>query len=129
MKKQTEGGGLKVLLSCFDSIQSVVYYRLLATDIDGKSAYSKVVTLKLKSHTWQVRLLANPVLDEVRLAVSGVAGNVQVYINDVEGKPVYSNKQISANALIRIPAASLPHGMYVLVITNGKDKKSIRFVK
>ena len=74
-------------------------------------------------------MLANPVLDEVRLSVSGVAGNVQVYINDVEGNPVYSNKQISANALIRIPAASLPHGMYILVIINGKDKKSIRFVK
>jgi len=112
-----------------NSIQSLVYYRLLATDIDGKTAYSKVVTLRLKSHTWQVRLLANPVLDEVKLAVSGVAGNVQVYINNFEGKAVYSNKQISANGIIRIPAASLPHGMYVLVITNRTDKKSMRFVK
>lgn len=112
-----------------NSIQSVVYYRLLAADIDGKTAYSQVIALKLKAQNWNVRLLANPVLEEVRLAITGVTGNVQVNINDVAGKPVYSNKLISANATISIPVASLPHGIYVLEVTNGTDKKSIRFVK
>lgn len=112
-----------------NSQQSVVYYRLLAADINGKTAYSPIVALKLKAQNWNVRLLANPVLEEVRLAITGVTGNVQITINDVAGKPVYSNKLISANATIRIPVAGLPHGIYVLEVTNGTDKKSIRFVK
>jgi len=112
-----------------NSGQNILYYRLLSTDIDGKQAYSHVITLKLKNNQWSVRLLANPVLGDAKVALSGVTGNALVAINDVNGKPVYKSKIPGANGIINIPVSSLPHGFYIMVITNGTEKKSIPFIK
>jgi ELWxxDGT repeat protein len=112
-----------------NSGQSILYYRLLSTDIDGKSAYSNVITLKLKNTPWSVRLLTNPVVGDIRLATKGITGNVRFAINDLSGKSVYKSKLQTANGIVNIPASGLLHGLYVLVITNGAERKSIPFIK
>ena len=112
-----------------NSNRGIAYYRLLSAEIGGKTEYSKTITLLLKGGQWNVRLLGNPVLGDISLIVTGGGNDVQVTVNDLSGKTVYSNKLLRVNAPVSIPATSLPHGFYVLVVTNGNEKKSIGFIK
>ena len=112
-----------------NSGKAVVYYRLLTTDNDGKQEFSNTLSLKIKPQQWNVRLLVNPVQGDVSLMVTGITGNVQVAIKDLAGKTVYNNQLQRVNAVTTVPASTLPHGIYILVVTNGNEKKSIPFIK
>lgn len=107
----------------------VLYYRLLSADIDGTKVYSDVQLLKLKTTNWSMRLLRNPVKDVISISLTGAGGNVQVQVNDMNGKAMYSGKVQYTNTIINIPAANLPPGMYVLIVSKADDRKFIRFVK
>ncbi len=112
-----------------NSGKAVVYYRLLTTDNDGKQEFSNTLSLKIIPQQWNVRLLVNPVQGDVSLMVTGITGNVQVAIKDLAGKTVYNNQLQRVNAVTTVPASTLPHGIYILVVTNGNEKKSIPFIK
>lgn len=108
--------------------KSVVYYRLIAKDNDGKVQVSPVVRLKLVSAGWSVQLLNNPVQNEIRLSVSG-AENVMVVIREMSGKMVYSSNLPVMNGILKVPAEKLPHGYFAITVYNGLENTSIRFVK
>lgn len=113
-----------------NSGNKTLYYRLLVTDIDGKSAVSQVITLKLKNTgEWNVRLMTNPVSESIKLLFSGVVQNVQVTIVDMGGKKLYSSSLNAINGQITMPADNLPRGRYVLLFETGNERKTIQFVK
>ena len=113
-----------------NSGKSMVYYRLLITDIDGKSALSPVITLKLKgTRKWNVRLLNNPISDNMKVLLSGITTNVQLSIIDMSGKILYTSSLSAVNGQISLPAASLPHGKYMLMTETANERKTIQFVK
>jgi hypothetical protein len=97
--------------------------------VDGKMAYSSIVSLKLKASEWTVRLSGNPVSGMLNVMMNGVSGNAQFLISDLSGKSLYSNRVQNVNSLINIPVNNLPNGVYVLVVTVANEKKSIVFVK
>ncbi len=109
--------------------KTILYYRLLIKDNDGKTSYSNVVSLKLKTGKWAIQLLGNPVLQNVQLAITGAPGNVTVSVKDITGRQVYSNKLTVVNDRITVPVAKLARGMYVLTVINNGERKSVRFVK
>ncbi|HSN60697.1 MAG TPA: hypothetical protein VLR49_07170, partial [Ferruginibacter sp.] len=55
-----------------NSGKTIVYYRLLTFDKDGEMEYSKVLSLKLKASQWNVRLLNNPVKDQINIQLQGL---------------------------------------------------------
>lgn len=113
-----------------NSGKGTVYFRLLSADIDGKSALSQVITLKLKSTgKWNIRLLNNPVSENIKVLLSGITQNVQLTIIDISGKKLYTNSLAAINGQISIPAALLQHGRYVLLTETGNERKTIQFVK
>ena len=109
--------------------QSTLYYRLVMRDMDGKTTFSKIITLKISGNSWNVRLLSNPVQEDVKLELTGCSQFVQVNINDMNGKILYKNRYAAGNTIIRIPTANIPHGYYELEVIHAGEKKSIRFVK
>ena len=117
-------------LGVVNSGKGIIYYRLLITDKDGKSMLSPVITLKLKNTgKWNVQLLSNPVSENIKLVLSGITENVQVSIIDMSGNKLYSSSLAAINGQISIPAASLPHGRYVVLTETGNERKAIQFVK
>jgi ELWxxDGT repeat protein len=108
---------------------TIIYYRLLTTDADGKQELSNIIALKLKPTHWNARLLSNPVQQNIQLITSGISGNVQVSIQDLSGNTIYSSQLQRLNAVTSVPASALPHGLYILVITSGGENKSIPFIK
>jgi hypothetical protein len=107
-----------------------VYYSLLATDKDGKSKNTNVITLKLRGNSdWNVRLLSNPVRNNINIMLSGITENVQLSIRDLSGKIFYKNSLQNVNGLINVPAAVLQSGIYILVAETKNERKIVRFVK
>jgi ELWxxDGT repeat protein len=106
-----------------------VYYRIMASDRDGKQQSSKVLLLKLKAGTsWGVRMLENPVKQYVNVVLSGITGNVKLSIKDITGKAIFTNTFQNINGQITLPA-NLHYGSYILVAENNNERKVIKFIK
>lgn len=108
--------------------KQVIYYRIASADIDGKTQYSGIATLRLRSSGWNVQLVTNPVQQNIQLNITG-AENVSVAIREMTGKLVYSNTLPVVNSVLNIPAEKLPHGYYAVTVYNGIERKTLRFIK
>jgi len=112
-----------------NSGKTIVYYRLIAYDKDGKFANSNVISLKLRgSSHWNVQLLSNPVRDNVNVLLSGITGNVQLSIHDMNGKIIYTKSLQNINGQISLPAI-LQKGIYILEAVTNNERKTVKFVK
>ncbi len=112
-----------------NSGKSVVYYRLLMSDKDGKYQNSNVISLKLRGNShWDVRLLSNPVQDNVNVILSGTTGKVQLSIRDINGKMIYIKSLEGVNGQVSLPAVLLK-GVYMLQVENNNEIKTFKFVK
>ena len=112
-----------------NSGKSIVYYRLVMTDKDGKSENSNVISLKLKGNSqWNVQLLSNPVHDNVNVILSGITGIVQLSIHDINGKMIYAKSLQNVNGQISLPV-TLQKGVYILEAENNNERKTLKFVK
>jgi ELWxxDGT repeat protein len=112
-----------------NSGKSIVYYRLLATDKDGKSENSNIISLKLGGNShWDVRLLTNPVRDNVNVILSGTDGKVLLAIQDMSGKTVYTRSLQNINGQVSLPVM-LQKGVYILKAATNNEMKTIKFVR
>ena len=112
-----------------NSGKSIVYYRLLMSDKDGKSQNSNVISLRLRGNSqWNVHLLSNPVQDNVIVILSGTTGNVQLSIRDINGKIVYIKSLQNMNGQISLPV-NLQKGVYILEAQTNNERQSIKFIK
>jgi ELWxxDGT repeat protein len=110
--------------------KDVVYYRLLINDRDGKSVTSKVISVKIKGTAeWNIKLVNNPVISNMVLALSGITDNVQLSIKDVTGKTVHNAGRFNSNGQVSVAADRLTPGIYILVAETNSERKTIRFVK
>ncbi len=113
-----------------NSGKSIIYYRLVITDIDGKLAYSPVITLKLTgTGKWNVKLLSNPVSENIKVVLSGITENVQFSVMDLNGKKIYTKQLAAVNGQISLPTDHLPRGVYTLITETLNERKAIQFVK
>jgi ELWxxDGT repeat protein len=109
--------------------KDIAYYRLVTSDKDGKTENSNIISLKLGGHNkWNVKLLANPVRENIRLMLSGITNNVKLSIHDMSGKTIYAKSLGSINGQINIPV-SLSAGIYILNAETNNERQAIKFVK
>ncbi len=113
-----------------NSGRKVVYYRLLITDMDGHTANSRIIVLRLdKNAGWDATLVTNPVRDFLQVNLSGVRDNIQFSIFDVSGKKISSFAKPGISGQLSLPVEILQGGIYLLQIQVGTDRKIIRFLK
>lgn len=116
-------------IGIMNSGKSNVYYRLLLTDADGKSVYSKIVLLKLEpGNDWTVRLLSNPIRGNVNVLLGGITGNLRLSIKDISGKTIFTNNYPNVNGQITLNA-NIPSGTYLLVAENNNERRVLKFIK
>lgn len=112
-----------------NSGKTIIYYRLITTDLDGKTAQSAIIYLKLKGDKkWNVQLLSNPVHENLKVLLEGITGLTELSIADISGRILYKNKTQTQNGLLTIPV-NLSAGVYVLIVNSNSEKKAIRFIK
>jgi hypothetical protein len=88
-----------------------------------------VINLKLKANgEWSVRLLSNPINENVNLMLTGIMGNLSIYIRDINGRTVYTGSFENINGQITLPA-NLQRGTYILSAETNNERKTVKFVK
>ncbi|HEY8657667.1 MAG TPA: T9SS type A sorting domain-containing protein [Hanamia sp.] len=112
-----------------NSGKTIFYYRLVATDIDGKTSISNIISLKISGiQKWNIQLFSNPVHDNVRVILTGITGLAELSINDMAGKTLYKKQIQNQNGQFSIPV-NLQSGMYIMVIKTNNESKAIKFLK
>jgi hypothetical protein len=100
------------------------YYRVLETDIDGRSTYSKVVLLQSSTKP-ALAVYPNPAKD--KLYIDGITGYSTLEIADANGRII--QKQNISPALKYINISKLNMGVYLLTVTGDKETHTIKFIR
>ena len=107
------------------------YYRLKQTDFDGKWSYSDIVSVSLQSSFGDVAVLPNPVKGNSILSFgSAKAVSVKVSIKDITGKTILEKNHISSPGknTVNLDTENFNHGMYFLILNNGTELNTIKFI-
>ncbi|MBX2922370.1 MAG: T9SS type A sorting domain-containing protein [Chitinophagaceae bacterium] len=109
----------------------VVYYRIKQTDLDGKYIYTKTLSYKIYP-VFKVTLAENPVRETATLyVVSHAATQYQLYVTDLNGRIVASNKGDITKGInnITIPFSRMAKGMYLMNLNIQGNNTIIKVIK
>jgi hypothetical protein len=110
----------------------VNYYRLKIVDLDGRAARSKVVVLRSDRSGNNITVSPNPVKDQLQIVWNNMpAGDYKVELVSSNGQllKTFRSAVSSANQVMVLPReAGWKNGVYMVRITNGKDRHLIRIV-
>jgi hypothetical protein len=101
-----------------------IYYRLKQSDSNGHYEYSAIRAVAGKPQTTQVRLLGNPVTEQLHFEISGaVAAPVWLGIYTLDGSnvleyPVMIDQQTRQ---VTVPVARLAPGIYIYTLLQDTD--------
>jgi Secretion system C-terminal sorting domain len=111
--------------SDFSQNGSVYYYRIKQLDFDGKSSFSKIISVKFEDKS-SFFISPNPVKDFAKINFEDSFSAIEnvLQINDLSGKKVLNFKL--KNSENRLDLRQLPAGIYFLINQNGK---SVRIIK
>jgi|GEM_PF-1476331 len=103
---------------------SMLYYRLLETDKDGRTLYSDIVACKLAHHE-EITLYPNPANDHI--TITGTRNYSSLKIFNLSGQPL---KYYSINGeSITVPVTTLAAGISIAELSNGTKTTQLRFLK
>ncbi|HXD76275.1 MAG TPA: hypothetical protein VN616_00635 [Puia sp.] len=110
------------------------YYRVLETDLNGQSIYSKVVSATLGEGEFSINVLNNPAQGrtEAELQINAVsAGKAFVELWSVGGARISLLEQALGTGpnTISVPMTGLQAGTYVIKVTVGTVTKVVQLVK
>ena len=96
---------------------ALVYYRLLEVDFDGAETYSDIVAVRIGViHQLEMKIYPNPVKDLIKIDISNTSNDIEIFIQDLEGR-VIDQIQINAarlNESIEINTNRLTAGAYFI---------------
>ena len=110
------------------------YYRVLETDLDGKSIYSKVVSATVAMEDFSVAVLNNPASGntDAELQINAVsAGTAFIELWTVSGVRISLQQQAigTGTNTIPIPMSNLASGSYVVKVTVNNSTHVTQVVK
>ena len=111
-------------------LTGISFYRLKQIDIDGKSTYSKSISINIASTTdAELKVYPNPITSILNLQVDNAVAHQLVYaLYTIDGKLV-SQQKINSNTTT-ISTSGLVSGTYLLQVKeNGNLKKSFKIIK
>ncbi|MBC7904454.1 MAG: T9SS type A sorting domain-containing protein [Gemmatimonadaceae bacterium] len=110
----------------------LIYYRLRSVDIDGRSTYSKVVSLKT-SEPLSLSVTPNPFSDKIVVGITlAVRNEITVRIFDNLGRQVHVSKKLGEagqNILSCEGLQSLQAGIYLVKVTAGTETAEKKLIK
>ena len=99
---------------------SVVYYRLKMVDVNGKFAYSKIVSVRLGEPVTKISVYPNPASDYAILSLyTEKQTTAMMRVMDDAGKQIsYKSFTVNTgnNSIVIDQLSSLPKGMYVVQV-------------
>jgi ELWxxDGT repeat protein len=112
-----------------NSSNTVIYYRLVTNDLDGKQTFSNIVLLKIGNEDqWTARIMNNPVNNILKISFDGLKQPALLSIHDLNGRELYRNQVQAANGITSVPL-NIQAGVYILQIRSFNQTKTMKFVK
>jgi Concanavalin A-like lectin/glucanases superfamily/Secretion system C-terminal sorting domain len=110
----------------------IIYYRLQAVDIDGKTQFSPVVSVGTISKSDDIVLLQNPVKNNINLQLNvPQKENVVIAIVNASGQLLHTQPyQLQAGkTVLSLPCTNLSSGIYYLTVHYKNSKQTITVLK
>jgi hypothetical protein len=109
---------------------NIVYYRLQMVDKDGKAQYSQVVKVIVNNSVTTLKLLQNPVKDNIALQVYVAQNETTAFtLTNVSGQMVFNKTYnlLSGKNFITVPVSNLSKATYYLTVhyKNGKQTTTV----
>jgi zinc-dependent metalloproteinase lipoprotein len=118
--------------SYFDSTMQAgitYYYRLAQVDINGRTTFSPVRSVRLAGASTTMVVFPNPAKNTARV-VTRKTMVASVSLTDAGGKIVWSMpKQTIAASGFDVPVKNLPAGVYMLWVRENQTRQSVKIVK
>lgn len=119
-------GNYRITDNSFSQSGDMVMYRIISVDIDGKTSYSAIKTIRLNKQSG-ISVWPNPFVSEINVAHTADAASViNISILSMDGKRVYTNNfkvNKGKNQLNIQNIAGLESGVYLIEIT---DKTTLK---
>lgn len=112
--------------------KGISYYRLKQTDFDGQNNYSKIVAVNIVGAFEDVAVFPNPILGVGYLSFTAAANSTSaVLIYDISGREVWSKNYTTNKGTNKFTMETehLTQGMYFLMLDNGVENVTIKFIK
>ncbi len=115
-----------------DPYNGTSYYRLMQTDYDGSSTYSRLVNVNIKTAFNDLVVMPNPVENGSTLTFNANAeGETSIAVYNIAGERVLNENYLvnKGNNIIVLSTEHLSQGMYFLQVGNGNETTSIKIIK
>jgi hypothetical protein len=111
------------------TLSGVNFYRLKTVDIDGKYAYSFIVSINNRAGSF-VKVFPNPASDRVYVQHTQAASGAQIKVISMEGRLMQSTRIAENTAQTILDIQKLPAGLYNLIYDYGNGEQMVsKFVK
>ncbi|MBI2729580.1 MAG: T9SS type A sorting domain-containing protein [Sphingobacteriales bacterium] len=115
-------------------VSKTIYYRVKQSDIDGKSSYTPVRTVKLSQKQNMIQINPNPFVDNITVKyMSEVSGSMDIRVMNANGQTVVAKKSTLVkgfNSTAIYNLGSLARGLYIVeVMINGEVSEKTKLVK
>ncbi len=110
----------------------IAYYRLLANMKDGNAEYSEIKAVELPQKQHTLTLLPNPTTSNLQIIFAMEQANpIQVLVVNANGQIVaqYTEQGRAGAQKIVLDVTELPSGMYHLILSDGINSRTRRFLK
>ena len=99
-----------------------VFYRLKMVDIDGRSTYSKTISVKLNRRNRDITIYPNPAMNEINISLlQSLQTNRAIKITDIAGKELLNQNVSIGQNNIKLKVSHLPAGKYFVFVLNNEN--------
>lgn len=105
------------------------YFRIKQVDIDGKSSFSKTITVDIKGGAGQLSLQTNPASSKLVVKNTQDSPVEALTIVDLAGRIIKREKKNTTASVIETNIETLTSGYYILKITTKEQQVSLPFIK
>ncbi len=110
-------------------VTGINYYRLKQIDLDDRNSYSRTIAVVFDKKGKNITIYPNPAKDKLMVGFVKPADNVIMQIIAADGKIVKIEKAGYVQRNYEISIDILTPGSYILQVTTGNEKYTIKFVK
>ena len=115
-----------------NNFTKTAYYRLNQIDFDGKSTFSKVVSLQKEAKNKTLTVYPNQISTQSEVTIDfsvTVETTLNIEVIDIQGRILYKNQIEKGVERLKIPVSHWARGMYFVRSTNGIKSEMSKFVK